>query len=159
MKKRIIAGFVLLAAFLIAVDFYVAYFVFREQATSLERQLTIQAQMLAAQLPSDTSITDVTARAQASVTIVDRNGTVLTQAGQIIQSADQPEFRAALNGKVASATRRDILSGEEFLYVAVPVGNSPAAAICLATSLEPARAAKTLCAACSYFSRGSFPTR
>lgn len=140
MKKRIIAGLVLLAAFLIAVDFYVAHFVFREQTASLERRLTIQAQMLAAQLPSEATVRDVAARAQATVTVVDRNGTVLTQAGQIIQSADQPEIRAALNGKVESAIRKDIAGGEEFLYVAAPVGNSPAAAICLATSLEPARA-------------------
>jgi len=140
LKKRLIAGLVLLAAFLIAVDFYVAHFLFREQAASLERQLTIQAQMLAAQLPSAATVRDVAARAQASVTVVDRNGTVLTQAGQIIQSADQPEIREALNGKVASAIRRDTVSGEEVLYVAVPVSNAPAAAICLATSLEPARA-------------------
>jgi two-component system phosphate regulon sensor histidine kinase PhoR len=139
-KKRIIAGLVLLAAFLIAVDFYVAHFVFREQAASLERQLTIQAQMLAAQLPFDATIKDVAARAQANVMVVDRNGTVLTQAGQINQSADQPEIREALNGKVASAIRRDTVSGEEVLNVAIPVSNSPAAAICLATSLESARA-------------------
>jgi len=140
LKKRIIAGLVLLAAFLIAVDFYVAHFVFREQSASLERQLTIQAQMLAAQLPSDASIRDAATRAQASVTIVDRNGAVLTQAGQIIQSADQPEIREALNGRVASAIRKDIASGEEFLYIAAPVSNAPAAVISLATSLEPGRA-------------------
>ena len=69
MNKRIIAGLVLLAAFLIAVDFYVAHFVFREQAATLERQVTIQAQMLAAQLPSDATVRDLAARAQTVRTI------------------------------------------------------------------------------------------
>jgi two-component system phosphate regulon sensor histidine kinase PhoR len=139
-KKRIIAGLLALAAFFIAVDFYVSHFVFLEQVAGLERQLTIQAQMLAAQLPSEASVKDVVARAQATVTIVDRSGTVLAQSGQAIQSTDQPEIREALNGSVASAIRKDIAGGEEFLYVATPVSNSPAAAIWLAAPLEPARA-------------------
>jgi two-component system phosphate regulon sensor histidine kinase PhoR len=36
--------------------------------------------------------------------------------------------------------RRDAASGEEFLYVAMPVSNSPVAAIRLGTTLEPVRA-------------------
>jgi two-component system phosphate regulon sensor histidine kinase PhoR len=139
-KRQIIAALIVLAAFFVAVDVYVSHFFFREQAASLEKQLTIQAQMLAAELPTDASIRDVAARAQASISIFDRNGTVLANSGQASQSADQPEIRAALNGKVASAIRKDVASGEEFINIAAPASNSPAAAISLATSLEPARA-------------------
>jgi uncharacterized membrane protein affecting hemolysin expression len=97
LRTRIIAGFVLLAAFLIAVDFYVAVFVYREQTRTLERQLTIRAsQMLVPVQPLDAWVKNAVVRAQATVTIFDRNGTVLAEAGQEIRTiewADQPEIR------------------------------------------------------------------
>jgi len=128
LRNRIVAGLVLLAAFLIAVDFYVARFVDREQIGNLERQLMLQARMLAP------------GHAPATLTIVDRNGAALAQSGQTIQPADQPEIREALQGRVASAVRKDAAGGEEFLYVAVPATNSPVPVIWLATSLEPVHA-------------------
>ena len=144
LRTRIIAGFVLLAAFLIAVDFYVAVFVYREQTRTLERQLTIRAsQMLVPEQPFDSWAKSAATRAQATLTVLDRNGNVLAEAGQdarTIEWADQPEIRSALTGKVASAVRRDAASGEGFLYVAMPVSNSQVAAIRLGTSLEPVRA-------------------
>jgi two-component system phosphate regulon sensor histidine kinase PhoR len=143
LRTRIIAGFVLLAAFLVAVDFYVARFVSREQTEALERQLTIQAQLLAVQQPFDAWVKSAAARAQAMVAIFDRNGDMLAESGQTIQSADQPEIREALNGRVASAVRKDAASGEEFFYVATPVTNSTVSVIRLATSLEPVRASST----------------
>ena len=144
LKTRISAGFVLLIAFLIAVDFYVAFFVYREQTRALERQLTIRAsQMLAPEQPLDSWVKSAVARAQATVTLFDRSANVLAEAGQDVRTiewADQPEIRSALTGKVASAVRRDAASGEEFLYVAMPVNNSQVAAIRLGTTLEPAHA-------------------
>jgi two-component system phosphate regulon sensor histidine kinase PhoR len=140
LRTRIIAGLLLLAAFLIAVDFYIAYSVLREEVRNLESQLAIRLQMLAPEQPFDAWVKIAAARAQGTLTIVDRSGTGLAQSGPTIDTADQPEIRAALNGRTASAVRKDPASGEEFLYVAMPLINSPVAAIRLATSLEPAHA-------------------
>src|SRR5260370_596599 len=99
--------------------------------------------MLVPEQPLDAWVKSAVVRAQATVTILDRNGNVLGEAGQevrIIEWADQPEVRSALTGKVGSAVRRDAASGEEFLYVAMPLSNSQVAAIRLATSLEPVHA-------------------
>src|SRR5260370_39854550 len=119
LRTRIIAGFVLLAAFLIAVDVYVAFFVYREQARALERQLNIRAsQMLAPAQPLDSWVKSAVARAQATVTLFDRNGNVLAEAGQDVRTIewpDQPEIRSALPGNCAGGLGRSGTIGGQFL--------------------------------------------
>src|SRR5260370_31288656 len=89
LRTRIIAGLVLLAAFLIAVDFYVAFFVYREQTRTVERQLTIRSsQMLPVEQPLEVWVKSAAARAQATLTIFDRNGNVLAEAGQDVRTIE-----------------------------------------------------------------------
>jgi len=122
LKSRIIVGFVLLAAFLIAADFYIARFVDREESGSLKNELSIRARILAAQVPGEQPPLDVwvknaAERAEARITVSDSAGKVLAESGQ-------------------DATA----SGEEYLYVATPVSNSRVAEIRLAASLAPVHA-------------------
>jgi hypothetical protein len=53
LRARIVLGLGLLAAFLIALDSYIARFVDREQSASVKNDLEIRAHLLAAQVPPD----------------------------------------------------------------------------------------------------------
>ncbi len=122
LRFRIVVGLALLAAFLIAVDLYVARFVDREKSASVKNDLEIRAHILAAQVPPEQSSLDAwvkgaAERTQATITAFDGKGNVLAESGQN-----------------ASA------SGEEYFFVDIPVNNSQVAGLRLAGSLGPVHA-------------------
>ncbi len=124
-RSRIIASFVIPAVFSIAADFYIARFVDRKESASLKNELVIRARILAAQAPVEQSsleawVKNAAERAEAGITVSDRAGKVLAECG--------PDAGA---------------SGEEYLYAAAPVNNSPVAEIRLAASLVPVHAYST----------------
>ncbi len=122
LRFRIVVGLALLAAFLVAVDLYVARYIDREQSASVKNDLEVRAHLLAAQVPAEQSSLDAWVkgavdRTQATITVFDRNGKVLAESG--------PD---------ASAT------GEEYFFVDIPVNNSQVAGLRLAGSLGPVHA-------------------
>jgi two-component system, OmpR family, phosphate regulon sensor histidine kinase PhoR len=125
LRARIVLGLGLLAAFLIALDSYIARFVDREQSASVKNDLEIRAHLLAAQVPPDPPSLDAwvkgaAERAQATITVFDGKGNVLAESGQ-----------------------NAIASGEEYFFVDIPVNNARVAGLRLAGSLGPVHAYAT----------------
>jgi two-component system phosphate regulon sensor histidine kinase PhoR len=76
------------------------------------------------QLPLPDLVREVAQRSAARATVIDATGKVLADSEanpeQMENHAGRPEFQAALNGGIGSATRTSKTVGVDFVYVAVP---------------------------------------
>ncbi|HYM13271.1 MAG TPA: ATP-binding protein [Bryobacterales bacterium] len=146
MRTRVFLKFVLaFFAVILAATVLLGFLVSRqfEQGYSetlrqgLEEKARLVAGRLAAAAPADreapgnleTLVRDIARQANARVTLIRADGTVLADSeadpAAMENHARRPEFVAALHGKVGSSTRFSATVHISFLYLAIPLASGP----------------------------------
>ena len=134
---RIAGPYVLLIILLVtSIGIYLTIFINNTTLTSLERQLLIEANMIADQVSNyytdenfdlERNIVRNAALTDARITIIDINGSVIidseADSGKMDNHLDRPEVQKALNFEFGSDLRFSESLKEEFFYVAVPIHN------------------------------------
>jgi two-component system phosphate regulon sensor histidine kinase PhoR len=146
---KLLAVFALvIAAVTVTLDFSIRSAWETSLRQEIERQLRQKAVMFAERVNTDRqhNLQDIVSQeaqaAGARATVVDGSGKVLadseTSASAVENFAQQAEFVAALDGRVASDVRENLALGIPFLYAAAPVAGG---AVRLAYSLSDIEAA------------------
>lgn len=134
---RIAGPYILLIILLVtSIGIYLTIFINNTTLTSLERQLLIEANMIADQVSNyytdenfdlERNIVRNAALTDARITIIDINGSVIidseADSGKMDNHLDRPEVQKALNFEFGSDLRFSESLKEEFFYVAVPIHN------------------------------------
>jgi two-component system phosphate regulon sensor histidine kinase PhoR len=128
-RKLLISTFLLIAATLLILDFFITAYIGQRETQSVRQRLTVEARILSGEAPAiaPTGLEDwakkVAARAQARVTIVDPKGAVLADSEHDPETmenhANRPEIRQAYAGQVGAAIRHSATLDRDFCYVAV----------------------------------------
>lgn len=124
--------------------------------SGLERSLAQMARLTESALLAETTLrgrneqvyrelaTELAARVQARVTVIDSAGKVLADSEadpkEMDNHAGRPEFVESLNGRTASSKRLSSTVGTDFLYVAVPMEDGGAVRLALPLQEVDARA-------------------
>ena len=135
---RIAGPYVLLIILLVtSIGIYLTIFINNTTLSSLERQLLIEANMIADQVSNyytddnfdlEKNIIRNAALTDARITIIDINGSVIidseADSEKMDNHLDRPEVQKALNFEYGSDSRFSESLKEEFFYIAVPIHNT-----------------------------------
>ena len=132
---RLVLGTILVLVLTVGILFWTADRTLRRDLEGdVARTLESEARLIREALPADTAEWSATIRRLATangrrITLVDSGGVVLADSDfapgplpPLENHAGRPEVRAALGGRIGSASRRSETVGREMLYVAVPGG-------------------------------------
>jgi len=129
--KLLLSGFFLIAATLLALDFYLTRLSAGRQREAAERQLAAQARILAGELAAvqpaglGAWARDAGDRAQARITLIDPGGVVLADSQHdphdMENHSERPEVREALHGRLGVSIRSSATLRRDLCYLAVPV--------------------------------------
>lgn len=128
--KLLVAVVGVLVVALTAVDFLASRVTERTYLDNLRSEMLEKGRMLAvnSSVITRANIRDYAHAAGARITWIASDGHVIADseadADKMENHAGRPEVAYALHGKSGSATRQSSTLGEDFLYVAVPVGDS-----------------------------------
>jgi two-component system, OmpR family, phosphate regulon sensor histidine kinase PhoR len=152
-RKLLGSAFLVIAASLLVLDVDLSRYTARREVESARRRLTIEAQILKAELDTVPAAgverwsVEAGARAQARVTLIDRQGVVLADSQHDPETmenhAQRPEIRQAYAGEVGSSIRHSATLDRDLCYLAVPAhyGGQPGYVLRLALPLEDLDAA------------------
>src|SRR5438094_749800 len=111
-RKFLLSAFLLLAAALLILDFYLTRYTASRETSSVERRLTAEGRILAGEIAAvpvgelPRFAVDASQRAQARVTIIDPSGVVLADSEHSRDSmenhATRPEVLAARQGGIGA---------------------------------------------------------
>ena len=147
-RKLLFSAFLLIAVALVILDFYLTRYVAERETQSTEQRLSHEARILAGELwnvpPGE--LVDwahrADRRAQARITIIDREGLVLADSQHDRETmenhANRPEIREALAGRTGASVRHSATLNRDLCYVALPVtgGSGQPVVLRLAVPLE-----------------------
>jgi two-component system, OmpR family, phosphate regulon sensor histidine kinase PhoR len=152
-RKLLIGALFLIAGTLVVLDFFLTSYIAGRETLNLEQRLMAEARILAGEVsglaPADLDgwAKAVEGRAQARITIVDPQGTVLADSQHDIQTlendATRPEILQARGGEVGVAIRHSATLDRDLCYVAVSFRyrGAPGFILVLAVPLEELDAA------------------
>lgn len=147
-RKFLLSAFLLLAAALLILDFYLTRYTASRETSSVERRLTAEGRILAGEIAAVPAgglprfAVDASQRAQARVTIIDPSGVVLADSEHSRDSmenhATRPEVLAARQDGTGAAIRHSATLDRDFSYVALAFTyrNQPGHVLRLALPLE-----------------------
>jgi len=129
LHKHLVSAFVLIALTLFALDFYLTRYTAQREIEAVQHRLLAQARILAGELPAaprdrrEDWARDAGARAQARITVIDAQGTVLADSQHDPKSmenhAGRPEVREAAAGRIGTAIRRSATLQRDLCYLAI----------------------------------------
>jgi two-component system phosphate regulon sensor histidine kinase PhoR len=152
-RRLLISAFFLIAAPLLVIDSFLTSYIARRETQQVEQRLTAQARILAGEVPdgAPAQLEDwarqVSARAQARITLVDPKGVVLADSDRDGESIDiqsaLPEIVQARAGHVGASIRHSAALDRDLCYVAIglPRNNTPGFILRLAVPLQELDAA------------------
>jgi two-component system phosphate regulon sensor histidine kinase PhoR len=130
-RKLLASAFLLVAATLLVLDFYLTRYTARREEQSVEQRLAAEARLLGAEagdiLPPQLEdwAHAAAARAQARVTVIDPQGVVLADSHHDPETmenhANRPEIRTAYGGQTGSSIRHSATLNRNLCYLAVPL--------------------------------------
>src|SRR5882724_1993892 len=128
-RKLLISTFLLIAATLLILDFFLTAYIGERETQSVQHRLTVEARILSGEAsaiaPSrlEDWAKQVAARAQARVTVVDPKGAVLADSEHDPETMEnhlnRPEIRQALAGQVGASIRHSATLDRDLCYVAI----------------------------------------
>ncbi len=152
-RRLFLIAFILIAAPLVVLDFFLTSYIADRETRSVEQRLTAEARILAGEIPSvpltqlEKWAKDVSARAQARVTVADARDTVVVDSERETETSESlarfPEIAQARAGTVGVSIRRSATLDRDLHYVAMVVPNqaAPGFILRLAVPLEERDAA------------------
>jgi two-component system phosphate regulon sensor histidine kinase PhoR len=150
-RKLLLSAFLLIAATLLVMDFYLVRHTERREAEKVQQQLVAEARILRGELDSvapaelDEWADRAGERAQARVTLIDPAGNVLADSQfdplGMENHDDRPEVREAAAGRTGTSIRRSATGDLELCYAAIPLtyGGQPGWVLRLAVPLSDIR--------------------
>jgi len=130
-RKLLFSAFLLIAATLLALDFYLTRYTAARQTEQVQRRLTSEGLVLLPEVSDvpPSQLEDWTrqaaARARARITVVDPSGVVLADSEHdpetVENQAVRPEIREAYQGRVGASVRHSDTLDRDLCYVALPV--------------------------------------
>lgn len=131
-RKLLVSAFALIAITLLVLDFSVTRFIESRQTSGVERLLEGEGRVLAGELVNleperrEAWAREAEGRAQARITLIAPDGTVLADSQRDPQTMenhrDRSEVRGALQGRTDVSYRRSATLGLNLCYLALPVG-------------------------------------
>lgn len=135
LRNKLIATYLILIVFaLLSVGGYLLFVLERSAVNSLEEQLRAQALLLADmtgeyfiqdEVPDSEYIIYLAERTETRITLINSDGVVLGDSSirysDMENHKDRPEIAEALAGREGISTRLSTSTGEEMLYLALPV--------------------------------------
>lgn len=128
-RRLLVSAFVLIAATLLGLDFFLTRYIADRETQSVEQRLTAEARILREEVPDAGSAQleawakEVSRRAQTRITVIDAGGTVLADSAHDAETmenhASRPEIRQAYAGQVGASIRHSATLGRDLCYVAV----------------------------------------
>lgn len=152
-RKLLGSAFLVIAASLVVLDVDLSRYTAQREIEDARRRLTVEAQILAAELNSAPAAAvqrwslDAGTRAQARVTLIDPRGVVLADSQHDPETmenhAQRPEIRQAYGGHIGSSIRHSHTLNRDLCYLAVPAryGGQAGYVLRLALPLEDLDAA------------------
>jgi two-component system phosphate regulon sensor histidine kinase PhoR len=152
-RKLLISAFVLIAATLVGLDFFLTRYIADRETQSVQHRLTAEARILREEVPDVASARlevwakEVSRRAQARFTMIEPGGTVVADSEHDPETmenhANRPEIRQAYAGQVGVAIRRSATLNRDLCYVAVgfPYRGATGFVLRLAVPLEEVNSA------------------
>ncbi len=152
-RKLLASAFVLLAATLVVLDFYLTRYTGQHEIHDVEQRLQAQARILAGELKTAPSgslepwALEAGNRARTRVTIIDATGVVLADSQHDPETMEnhsrRPEIRQAYEGLVGASIRHSATLNRDLCYVAIPLilRGQPGYVLRLAVPLEDLDAA------------------
>ncbi len=137
-RKLLVSAFALIAITILILDFSLTRDMARSETVAVERQLAVEARVLAGELAAadkdrlEAWAHAAQARAQARITVIGPSGVVLADSEHDPETmenhAGRPEVQEALAGRTGVAIRRSVTLDLDLCYVAIPAGaaGSPA---------------------------------
>jgi two-component system phosphate regulon sensor histidine kinase PhoR len=130
-RKLLFSSFFLIAASLLALDFYLTGFLTRHERRRTQQQLESEVRILAGELariePAGLAgwARDAHRRAGGRITVIDRSGAVLADSDTSPQGmenhAGRPEVREAAAGRVGFTIRHSATLNTDLSYLAMPI--------------------------------------
>jgi len=130
-RKLLASAFLIIAVTVLISDFYLTRYAARREVENVERRLSGEASVLAAEADSvsperlDPWAHAASSRAQARVTVIDPQGLVLADSHHDPESmenhANRPEIRVAYQGRAGSSIRHSRTLDRDLCYLAVPL--------------------------------------
>src|SRR5882672_5884372 len=109
-RKLLVSAFCLIAATLLAVDFFLTRHIAERERLNVQHRLTVEGRIIAGEIVAvelgrlEGWTKDVSARAQARITVIDPKGAVLADSEHEPETmenhADRPEIRQAYSGGI-----------------------------------------------------------
>ena len=128
-RKLLISTFLLIAATLLILDFFLTAYIGKRETQSVQQRLTVEARILSGEAPAivparlEDWAKQAAARAQARVTVVDPKGAVLADSEHDPETmenhANRPEIRQAFAGQVGASVRHSATLDRDLCYVAI----------------------------------------
>jgi two-component system phosphate regulon sensor histidine kinase PhoR len=128
-RKLLVSAFLLIAATLLGLDFFLTTYIADRETQSVQHRLTAEARILREEVPDAESVhleawaKDVSRRAQARITVIEPGGTVLADSEHDPETmenhANRPEIQQAYAGQVGVSIRHSATLGRDLCYVAV----------------------------------------
>ncbi|HXA04746.1 MAG TPA: ATP-binding protein [Bryobacteraceae bacterium] len=152
-RKLLVSAFVLIAATLVGLDFFLTRYIADRETQSVQHRLTAEARILREEVPDVASARlevwakEVSRRAQARVTMIEPGGTVVADSEHDPETmenhANRPEILQAYAGQVGVAIRRSATLNRDLCYVAVgfPYRGATGFVLRLAVPLEEVNSA------------------
>ncbi len=128
-RKLLVSAFLLTTATLLILDSFLTRYIGERETRSVQHRLTLESRILAGEAPAvapahlEDWAKEVSARAQARITIVDPKGAVLADSQHDPETmenhANRPEIRQAYEGKVGVSIRHSATVDRDLCYVAI----------------------------------------
>ena len=126
-RKLLISAFLLIAATLLGLDFFLTRYIADRETQSVQQRLSAEARILREEVPDSGSAQlevwakAVSRRAQARITVIEPGGTVLADSEHDPETmenhANRPEIRQAYAGQVGVSIRHSTTLGRDLCYV------------------------------------------
>src|SRR5579863_23372 len=130
-RKLLTSAFLLIAATLLTLYFYLAAYTAERETQQVQGRLTAEGRILAGDLPAadgkalETWAKQVALRAEARVTVIDPKGVVLADSEHDPETmenhAGRPEIREAYAGRTGASIRHSTTLDRDLCYVALPL--------------------------------------
>jgi len=130
-RKVLLGAFLLSAATLLSLDFYLVRFTSQQHVVSIQNRLRAEGRIFSRELEEipaarlQTWAAAAGANAEARVTVINPRGAVLADSLQdpafMENPSGQPEIRAALRGQAGSAVRPSPTLDQKLFYFAMPI--------------------------------------
>ncbi len=128
-RRLFVSAFILIAATLLGLDFFLTRYIADRETQSVEQRLTAEARILRDEVPDVESVQleswakEAARRAQARITVIEPRGTVLADSEHDPETmenhANRPEIRQAYASQIGVSIRHSATLGRDLCYVAV----------------------------------------